>query len=326
VNENMFARLGIRIPIFQAPIGAIASPRLAAAVSNAGGIGHLAWTWSSLDDIKTQCAAMRSTTQRAWGANFVLGFPIEPKLELALELGVRVISFFWEHAGKYVPRVHQAGALAIQIVGSVESARRAADAGFDLIVAQGRDAGGHVRGEVGTICLVPEVVDAVCPLPVLAAGGIADRRGVSAALALGAAGVWVGTRFIVARESNAHDDYRAAVMKASADETLYSTVFDIGWPDAPLRTIHNSTTQAWNAAGRPSRPNRPGEGDRVAQRHNGDPVVRYSFSAPTQQMEGNAAAMALYAGQGVGLVTKIEAAAEIVAELSRGFISGTAKS
>ena len=196
---------------------------------------------------------MRRVTVRPYGANFVLDFPIEERLAVALEYGVRVISFFWADAGSYVARVKSSGAVAIQVVSSIGEAKRAADAGFDLIVAQGREAGGHVRGCLGTMALVPQVVDAVAPLPVLAAGGIADRRGVAAAIALGAAGVWVGTRFLAATEANIHEHYQTEVLASSGDDTLYSELFDIGWPAAPLRTLKNSTTRRWEEAGRPLR-------------------------------------------------------------------------
>ena len=146
------------------------------------------------------CWHLRSLTKRAYGANFVLDFPIDERLGIALEHGVPVISFFWGDGSPHLARVKAAGAVAIQVVGSVDDAKRAADAGFDLIVAQGLEAGGHVRGSLGTMALVPQVVDAVTPLPVLAGGGIADRRGVKAAIELGAAGVWVGTRFPAARK------------------------------------------------------------------------------------------------------------------------------
>lgn len=317
-GKNAFTMLDLQYPVFQAPIGAIATPALAAAVSNAGGLGHLAWTWATPDEIRTQHELMRSRTTRPWGANFVLSFPIESKLSLALDLNVKVISFFWGDGSAHLSKIHDAGAIAIQIVGSLADARRAVDAGFDIIVAQGRDAGGHVRGEIGTMSLVPQVVDVAGDTPVLAAGGIADRRGVRAALALGASGVWVGSRFIVAAESNAHPQYRDAVLAADADDTFYSDVFNVGWPDAPLRTICNSTVKAWIAAGRPNAPGRPGEGEVVARHKEGRQILRYSFSSPTREVTGTVEAMAMYAGQGVGSIRESEPAADIVADLSAG--------
>jgi nitronate monooxygenase len=303
--HSTLLRLGMTCPVFQAPIGSIASPELAAAVSNAGGLGHLACTWRPPEGLRALFGTMAGLTDRPYGANFVLG--------------VRLISFFWGDGGRYVPRVHAAGAVAVQVVGAINEARRAAEAGFDLIVAQGREAGGHVRGELGTLALLPQVVDAVAPFPVLAAGGIADRRGVAAAQALGASGVWVGTRFLAAAEANIHPRYQDRVISSSGDDTLYSDLFDGGWPNAPLRTLRTATTDAWEAAGRPAAPHRPGEGDIVAWRQDGSGISRYFFSSPTRDMSGDVEAMALYAGEGVGLVRASEPAAAIVADLAGGW-------
>ncbi len=192
---QLFKRLGMVAPVFQAPIGAVASVELAAAISEAGGLGHLACTWRNPDQLREMFSAVQALTKRPFGANFVLDFPIDERLGIALDHGVRAISFFWGDGSTHLRRVQAADAVAIQVIGTVDEAKRAADAGFDLIVAQGREAGGHVRGDLGTMTLVPQVVDAVAPLPVVAGGGIIDGRGAAAALRLGAVGVWVGTRF-----------------------------------------------------------------------------------------------------------------------------------
>ena len=206
----------------------------------------------------------------------------------------------------------------MQVVASVRDARIAERAGFDIVVAQGREAGGHVRGEVGTMALIPPVVDAVS-IPVIAAGGIADSRGVAAALALGAAGVWVGTPFLVAREANIHPVYRDLAKNAFCEDTVYSCLFDIGWPEAPQRTLRNSTIAMWEGEGRPGPASRPDLGETVAHRADRSPIPRYHFAAPTRQMTGNIEAMALYAGQSVGLVREENPASAIMQELLRGF-------
>jgi nitronate monooxygenase len=311
-------RLGIRVPILCAPIGSVASPELAAAVSNAGGLGHLACTWRTPEQLTALFTAIRELTSKPYGANFVLDFPIEDRLNVALAHGVHVISFFWGDGTGYLPSVRAAGAIAIQVVGSITEARRAADGGFDLIVALGREAGGHVRGELGTMSLLPQVVDAVPKVPVIAGGGIVDRRGVAAAQALGAVGVWVGTRFLAASEANIHPSYQDLILASNGDDTLYSELFDVGWPKAPLRTLKNAPTRDWLAAGRPASPARPGEGECVARRADGSAIARYSFSAPTREVSGDIEAMALYAGEGVGLVRVREPAAAIVSDLAAG--------
>jgi nitronate monooxygenase len=167
--------------------------------------------------------------------------------------------------------------------------------------------------------LVPQVVDAVGALPILAAGGIADHRVVAAALSLGASGVWVGSRFLAAAEANIHPFYRDRVIEASSEDTLYSELFDVGWPHAPLRTLRNSTVSDWERAGRPCPPNRPGEGSIIARKVDGIRIPRYHFASPTREVEGNVEAMALYAGECVGLVRSVAPASQIVAELARGF-------
>ncbi|HEY2782414.1 MAG TPA: nitronate monooxygenase [Steroidobacteraceae bacterium] len=316
-TKDLFKRLRVTRPIFQAPIGHIASAELAAAVAEAGGLGHLACTWRSPVQLRELFKSVNTLTRRSYGANFVLDFPIDERLGIALECGVPVISFFWGDGSVHLRRVHAAGAVAIQVVGSIGEAKRAVDAGFDILVAQGREAGGHVRGSTGTLSLVPQVIDAVAPVPVLAAGGIADQRGVRAAMDLGAAGVWIGTRFLAAEEANIHPRYRDLILAASADDTLYSEVFDIGWPSAPHRTLKNSTTNNWLAAGSPDAPHRPGEGETVAMR--GDSKIpRYFFGSPTRDTTGDIESMALYAGEGVGLVRSAAPAAAIVEELASG--------
>lgn len=324
-TTQLFKQLDMSVPVFQAPIGAIASVELAAAISEAGGLGHLACTWRSPDQLKDIFRAMRALTKRPFGANFVLDFPIDERLGVALEEGVRAVSFFWGDGSSHLPRIKAANAVAIQVVGSIDEAKRAADAGFDLIVAQGREAGGHVRGDLGTMTLVPQVVDSVAPLPVIAGGGIADRRAAAAALCLGAVGVWVGTRFLAAREANIHTEYQQRVLAASADDTLYSQIFNVGWPNASLRSLKNSTTSRWEQAGRPLSPNRPGEGDVVARRPDGTAIPRYFFGSPTSDVEGEVEAMALYAGEAVGLVRSIQPAAAIFEEFANAILAAREK-
>ncbi|WP_394842987.1 nitronate monooxygenase [Pendulispora brunnea] len=315
--DSLCARLGVRVPVFQAPIGRIASPELAAAVAQAGGVGHLACTWDKPDDLRRRIREVRAHTN-AFGVNFVLDFPIEENLDIALEEGVRIVSFFWGVSEKHIARVHAAGAFAIQVVGSVQEAVDAVQAGADAIVAQGYEAGGHVRGTASTMVLVPRVVDIAGDIPVIAAGGIADRRGVAAAVALGARGVWVGTRFLASREADIHSIYQERVLASSEEDTVHSELFDLGWAHAGLRTLRNSTVRAWEAAGCPAAPHRPGEGEIVGQRANGTNLLRYDFGAPTRGAQGNTEAMAHYAGQGVGLVHSVEPAARIVEELASG--------
>ncbi len=305
--------LGIEHPVLQAPTGWAAGPALAAAVSNAGGLGIVALTGCGAE-VPERVRRTRALTARPFAANFLLAYDVAAEIDVALDAGVRIISLFWGDPAPFVARVHAAGALLMMSVGSVAEARHAADVGADVIVAQGWDAGGHVRGTTGTLSLTPAVVDAVAPLPVVAAGGIADGRGLAAALVLGAQGAWIGTRFLAATECEAHPDYRASILAAGTDDTACNELFDGGWPDAPGRVLRTPMVAAWEAAGRPPAGSRAGEGE-VIGRDGSAPIQRYEALTPRAGMVGDIAAMPHWAGQGVGLVRREQTAREIVAEL-----------
>jgi NAD(P)H-dependent flavin oxidoreductase YrpB (nitropropane dioxygenase family) len=305
-------RLGIELPIVQAPIGSAATPELAAAVADAGGLGMLALTWVTRQQAAHRVRQVRQLTDRPFGVNLVLYFPVDDLLATCLDEGVNIISTFWGDPSGVTRRIHAAGALHLHTVGSAEEAGRAADAGVDVIVAQGWEAGGHVWGQVATMALVPAVVDAVRPVPVIAAGGIGDGRALAAVLALGAQAGWLGTRFLTATESATHEVYRKRVVDAGPQAAVYTRCFDGGWPDAPHRAIRNSTLDAWEAAGQPPAPDRPGEGEVVATDRRGGRHLRYDDMIPMPGMAGDLEAMALYAGQSVGLVHDVVPAARIV--------------
>jgi nitronate monooxygenase len=309
--------LGIEQPIVQAPVGSAAVPRLAAAVSDAGALGMLALTWTAdVADVVGQTAAL---TERPFGGNLVLQWDQHRRLDQALGAGLRIVSLTWGDPAPYVDQIHQASALVLHTVGSAAQARRAADAGVDVIVAQGWEAGGHVWGDIATLPLVPAVVDAVAPVPVIAAGGIGDARGVAAVLALGAQAAWLGTRFLLAQEAPVHEDYRRQLIGAAeTDAQWYANLYEVGWPDAPHRALRNSTAEMWEAAGRPPPGSRPGEGDVVAHFASGESIVRYEPAPPMVGTTGNIEALSMWAGQSVALVRQPQSAAEIVAELVAG--------
>lgn len=317
LRTEFCARVGVGLPIVQAPIGRASNPAMVAAVSNAGGLGMLAVTWDGEDDLRSRLRATRALTDCPFGVNLILAWPPERRLAICLEEGARLISFFWGDPGPYLAQVHEAGALAALTVADAASAAHAAEQGVDVLVAQGWEAGGHVYGEVATLPLVPAVVDAAGDVPVLAAGGVADGRGLAAALALGASGVWVGTRFLAAAEASVDETYRTAVLNGVESDTVHSTLFDEGWEDAPHRTLRNSTVRAWEAAQRPPRGRRPGEGETVATLPDGSGVPRYHYRAPADGLGGQPEAMAQYAGQAVGIVRDVRPAGDIVAAMAR---------
>jgi nitronate monooxygenase len=307
--------LGIEQPIVQAPMAAV--PQLAAAVSNAGALGMVTLTWStSAGDVVRETAAL---TNRPFGGNLVLASDQHNRLDEALEAGLRIVSLFWGDPAGYVDQVHDANGIVLQTVGSAEEARRAVASGVDVVVAQGWEAGGHVRSQVATLPLVPAVVDAVAPSPVIAAGGIGDARGVAAVLALGAQAAWLGTRFLLAQEMPIHQEYRRRLMNAAeTDAQWYADLYEVGWPDAPHRALRNSTAEAWEAAGRPRAGSRPGEGDVIAHFASGESIVRYEPAPPMTGTTGEIEALSMWAGQSVALARRSQPAADIVAELVSG--------
>jgi NAD(P)H-dependent flavin oxidoreductase YrpB (nitropropane dioxygenase family) len=313
--------LAIEIPILSAPMGpSITGPELAAAVSNAGGLGIMSFGANPPDLLRREIRRVRELTDKPFGVNFILHFPVEEQVGVCLEERVPVLSFFWGDPAPYVERAHAAGCKVIDQVGAVEAAQRSVRAGVDAIIAQGFEAGGHVAGQVTTLALVPRVADAIAPTPVVAAGAIADARGLVAALALGAEGIVLGTRLLGTPEANAHSRYKQRVLEATEEDTVYTTLFGGGWPNAPHRVLRTAFVEQWlaeEARGSEQRPDEPviGEATFAGQRV---PVQRFMGLPATADATGDIEAMALLAGQGVGLVREITPAADIVRELVEG--------
>lgn len=305
--------LGIQYPILQAGMGGVARAGLAAAVSVAGGLGVLGMIRMRPDFIRAQIRRVRELTDRPFGINLVPAVvspeEFEAQVAVCLEERVPVLSLAWaEPAPRLIERAHAEGILLLQQVGDVAEAEQAVEAGVDVIVAQGAEAGGHLMGEVGVLALVPRIVDAVAPTPVVAAGGIVDGRGVVAALALGAEGVWVGTRFIASEESEAHPTYKQRLLAAGDGDTLRTDRFSVGWPSGmPHRVLRTPTAEGRYQPGGPVARARIGE--RVVE------VPAFSSAPPTIHTEGEIEAMPLYAGQSVGAIRAIRPAGEIVREL-----------
>jgi NAD(P)H-dependent flavin oxidoreductase YrpB (nitropropane dioxygenase family) len=310
--------LGIEHPIIAAPMGPdLTGPDLVAAVSNAGGLGILQAQLCPPPLFRQEIRRVRALTDRPFGVNLILHFPVEDQVAVCLEERVPVLSFFWGDPTPYVGRAHAAGVKVFHQIGSVAEAERAAAAGVDVIVAQGVEAGGHVRGEVSTLALVPRVVDAVAPRPVAAAGGIADGRGVVAVLALGAQGAVLGTRFLASAESRAHPHYKQRLLEADAASTVRTTLFGHGWPNAPHRSLRTAFVEQWlgqEARGQESRLDEPAVGQTVISGQ-AMPVLRFVSLPPNAEASGDIDSMAQLAGQGVGLVRAIKPAGQIVHEL-----------
>jgi NAD(P)H-dependent flavin oxidoreductase YrpB (nitropropane dioxygenase family) len=288
--DTGFTRLfGCQYPLQQAGIGGFTSPDLAIAVSRAGGFGMLSGAIAK-EALMAQLDAVPDGS--AVGVNFLVPFLDHAALEVA-SARVPLVEFFWgfPDAG-LVAVVHAGGARAGWQVGSVDEARAAHDVGCDVIVAQGVEAGGHVRGTTGLLVLIDEV-RAAMDVPVVAAGGIGTGRAIAAALVAGADAVRIGTRFLAATESIAHPVYVDRLIASSADDTVITTAFGEGWPDAPHRVLKSAIAA--------------GESLGAAQ--------SWSSEWPTTSYVGPAEARALYAGQSVGAVRSRQPAEEIVAEL-----------
>ncbi|MBV8950832.1 MAG: nitronate monooxygenase [Actinobacteria bacterium] len=208
-------------------------------------------SFGGVDWVRQEVRRARSLTDKPFGIGFITHLPgTDALIRTALDDGVGIVAYSFGDPAHYVDLAHDAGAVVISQVRTLDEARRAADAGVDVITAQGTEAGGHT-GVTSTLPLVPAVVDEVAPIPVLAAGGIGDGRGIAAALVLGAEGVWLGTAFLATFEAGVHAGYKARVVEAGTDDTVLTTVFDIAgglpWPPGVAgRAIRNRFTDEWH--------------------------------------------------------------------------------
>ena len=211
--------LKIKIPIIQAGMGEFTSAELVAAVSNAGALGSLGCAYRSVDEIKKELTLTRKLTRSPFAVNHLLLTLDEEAFDLTLKFQPPVISFAGSDPGNFIKRAHDAGILVLHQVHTVQQARVAAEQGADVIIAQGSEAGGH-GGTVTALTLIPQVVDAVSPIPVVASGGIADGRGLAAALVLGAAGVNIGTRFLASQEAPVSNDWKQMIVGAASEDAV----------------------------------------------------------------------------------------------------------
>lgn len=312
--------LGCDVPVLLAGMGGVARWELAAAVANAGGFAMLGMVREDPGLIETEVRALRVATNRNFAVNVI---PSATEAELldrqigrCLDLGVQHFTFFWDVMPEVVARVKAEGCTVLHQVGDALSARKAQDAGADVLIAQGVEAGGHVHGRVGTFALLEEVLR-LAEVPVVASGGIATGQAVAAALVMGAQGVQCGTAFLATPESFAHDYHKQRIVEGQAGDTVLTDIFVLNWPaHAAVRVLGNSITAplGFDLLGHdPARLPR----ETVAT-FEGQALLRYGTDSPQRGTEGDLEAMALYAGQGVGAIDAILPAAErlhrIVAE------------
>jgi nitronate monooxygenase len=309
-------RLNCRHPIISAGMGGPARSELAAAVSEAGGFGLLGMVRETPELIAREIAAVRQRTTKPFGVNLI-PFATDPKLlreELAVCLDAQVpaMCFFWDVYPDIVEQAKKAGCLVLHQVGSLEDALLAESAGADVVILQGIEAGGHVRARLPLNGLVSQVVGKL-RVPIAASGGIADGRGLAAALALGADGVQCGTAFLASAESFAHDFHKQRIVAAKAGETVHTDLFAINWPpNSPVRVLRNSVTDEAKAlwGHHPDLLPRVVIGD-----EEGRPLYKFGTDSPLRSTTGDFEQMALYAGEGAALVSAVRTAAEIIAAM-----------
>jgi len=290
--------LGIQYPIFQGAMAWISDGELAAAVSNAGGIGIIAGGNAPTSWVREQIARARELTDKPFGVNVALfSHYVDEVADLLTADPVAVITTGAGNAGKYIARWNEAGTKVIPVVASVALARRMEKEGVAAIIAEGGESGGHI-GELNTMALVPQVVDAV-DIPVLAAGGIGDGRGVAAAFMLGAEGVQMGTRFLVAAECNVHPNYKQKILAAKDRETI-TTGKRLGHPVRCLKTPFSRDLAA----------------KEQDQSVSAEELERLGVGALRKAaIEGDLEQGCFMSGEIAGLITREQSAAEIVTEL-----------
>lgn len=325
IETSLTRAFGLSAPIVQAGMAfAGMTPELAIAVSEAGGLGSVAIGPMPVPVMEGLISGIRAGTDRPFHVNFITIYTEDSHIDAlcAAEVPVAAASFHWGHPKpEWITRLHGAGIRVIEQVGTVEAAKLAAEDGVDFIVAQSTEAGGHNLGSLPAFVLLPQVVDAVPDTPVLASGGVSDGRGLAAALCLGAAGVWVGSRFVASAESSAHPEYKARICAADGTDTVLSSLFGRHHMHFnPMRVLRNGVVAEYQ-----------GREDEVPLDNSAAPVVgrmplagmetelrRFGNLVPMQGASGDFEEMPLLAGQGLGLVDSVAPAGRILADMAAG--------
>lgn len=319
LSTPLLRQLGVELPIFSAGMGGnMAGPELTAAVSNAGGFGVIGLGGLPAPFMREQIKKLRTLTRKPFGVNIIMPMMQEGQIEVCMDERVPVMILFWGDPKPYIADAHRRGIKVFLQVGDVDEAANAAAAGIDGIIAQGIEAGGHVKSTTTLATIVPVVVDVVGKLPVVAAGGIADGRGLVAALSLGAQAVSMGTRFVCAEETGVTQAYKERIVASRAEDTAYTTLFNIGWPNAAHRVLRNRVYREWEAAGCPAAGERPGEGKIIGHMPVAGAtidVVKYMVMPSMTGFDGDIEESVLYCGVSCNLINDIKPAAQIVHEV-----------
>lgn len=332
--------LGIEYPIFSVGFGESATPELVAAVSEAGGCGVLGGC--PPDEIRKRIQQTRQLTDRPFGQNVIIanhdhsGLDEDgqrydrERVEAALAERVPILVLFWGDPSYFVQQAHEAGTRVLIQTGSVDEAVRAANAGVDAVIAQGVEAGGHVRATESLWDVLPRVVKAVEPLPVIASGAIGDGAGIARALRQGAQGVSLGTRFVASDEAWIHPTYKQRVVDSTSEETvLLHDFFNVGWPDTAHRVLRNRIVREWEASGRPPPGRRPSEQTPIGVRRRPwggvEAWPRYASGMIPPDFDGDPDDGPMWAGTSVDAIQDIKPAAAIVGDLAREAEAALAK-
>ena len=295
---------GLQHPIILGPMGGVSGGHLAATVSNAGGLGLVGGGYCDLAWLRTELSRMKEATRRPWGVGLITWAATRSVVDLVLGYRPHAVMLSFGDPRPYVSAIKSAGCKLICQVQGLEEVRLAQEAGADIIVAQGTEAGGH-GGVRATLPLVPAVVDAVAPTPVVAAGGIADGRGLAAALMLGAHGALIGTRFYASAEALGQDRAKQRIVAAHGGETARTRVFDLirgyAWPAIyPGRALRNGFMQRWDG--------------RESDLADALETERAGYQAATR--EGDYDTAVVWAGEVVDLINSVESASALVARIS----------
>lgn len=295
---------GIRHPIFLAGMGGVSYAEVCAAVSEAGGFGTLGMAGRSTDEIRSEMRKVRQLTKKPFGVDLLAAVPesLEKAADIIIEEGAAAfISGLGIPPRHLVDRFHAAGLKVLNVCGTVRHAKAGEDGGLDAVIAQGTEAGGHT-GKIAAMALVPQVVDAV-KIPVLAAGSIVDGRGLAASLALGAQGVWMGTRFIASTEAHAGEPYKQAVVDCTDEDTIVTRAYS----GKPMRVYKNDYVADWERRPQDIKP------FPIQAMISTQAGVMGGIGGQVEGLDRNRSAFAL--GQGSGAIREVKSCAEIIASI-----------
>ncbi len=310
---------GFEVPIISAGMAFVATADLPIAVSKAGGLGVMSGSGLPPDYLKAQIQKMKMALgNKPFGVNFIPRFIQIDHIEACIIEKVPVVVFFWDDVPpQYLSRL-KANNIKIWVqIGSHAEAQAAVKAGFDAIIVQGLEAGGHNRSSASLFSLLPNIKKAVAPIPVIASGGIADGQGLAAALTLGAQAVSVGTRFLATNEANAHAEYKKRVVDAEVHDTVRHNIFGFDFPDATVRGIRNKIVAEWEGKDNPAPylGKEPNSFPIIGENKTMGPIRKFSGVLPTPETTGDFEQMSLLAGESVGLIKDIKPAAEVVRQM-----------